>query len=455
MGLAPTFKKPINIESASEDNQTVITCQVTGIPKPNVIWKTGSTTIVSNESIQTYYDETTGEVSLTLLDAPKSEQTAVYTIEVENEFGRAVSKAEIVRVADEHAKPIIKKLKAPHVTPLKAQTIKTKSTLTLKSSFIGIPLPEVKWYKNGKEIVPDDDTVITITDGTTSLTIQNMDRKRAGKYEIVAINEVGESRASGSIMVTDADSVDELKPPYFTEPIKPKTALLNEIIILDGLVESYPDSSFQWFFNSMPIKQIENIRIHSQNNKTTLIIDNLTSEYDGVYTCRAENVAGSVTSSASVKLVESEAQCEEVKEYLSPRFVQKLKPLQIMDGEPLKLACRVVGNPIPKIVWLHNKHALTEDKGTNVIQDSNGNCELHITEVFVEDGGVYACKATNKFGKATTKANIVIEGILFKSVFSVLFHCVCANNKNSIRIDFVYHVHFQYCIARISSFFLV
>lgn len=402
---------------------------MSGIPTPRVVWKSGEAIIVPNEHIQTSYNETTGEVSLILIDTPKDQQ-ATYTIEVENEFGRAVSQAEIVRFDDQMQKPKVKRLKAPQVTPLKAQTIRNKATLRLTSPYTGIPSPEVKWFKNGKEIVFDDDTELVDKNGVSCLTIKNMDRKRAGKYEIVATNEVGESRASGSIMVSDNVETEDLKAPQFVHSVKPKSAILNEIVILEGLVESHPLSSFQWFLNSMPIKLIEDIRIHSQNNKSTLIIDNFTPELDGIYTCRAENVAGSVSSSATVKLVESESQCEETKEYLSPRFVKKLKPAVLMDGEPLKLTCRVIGYPIPKVVWMHNKHVLTEDKGSSILQDLNGICELNIPEAFVEDSGIYSCKATNKLGKASTKANVVVEGIILQLILFFSFHFVFTIRKN-------------------------
>lgn len=394
-----------------------MTCQVEGTPKPNIIWKKGEQHIQPSDTVQMWHDENTGDITLILTNAPiEINQPIIYKIVAENEFGKAISKAEVMQIVEQPDAVQPRILRAPRVTPLKAQTIRNKSTLTLRSSYTGTPEPTVKWLKNGKDVVIDDDTTIEIQDSITTLIIHNVDRKRAGKYEVVAVNEVGEARASGSIMVSDDSAPEELIPPQFIEPLQPKTVLADEVVILESAVQSYPDSSFQWFYNSMPITETQIRRIHSQNNRSILYIERFTDENDGIYMCRAENVAGSVTSSATVKLVNSEDQLEEINEYLSPRFIQKLKPQQLMDGDTMTLTCRVIGNPTPKITWHHNKHQLTPNKGVIITQDTTGLCELHVPEIFVEDAGIYSCKAINKFGKSSTKTNIAIEGIIILPV---------------------------------------
>lgn len=397
-----------------EENKIVVTCQVDGMPKPTVVWRKGDEIVAPSESIQMFYDEQTGDVNLNVIDmAVESIQPVVYEIEVENDFGRAISKAEFMQIIEQPEVAVQRIVsRAPRVTPLKPQTIPNKSTLTLRSSYTGTPEPTIKWLKNGKELAVDDDISISTENGTTTLIVRNVDRKRAGKYEVVAANEVGESKASASITVSDSEVSDELLAPEFIEPLQPKTVLLDEVFILEAMVQSNPESSFQWFFNSTPIQQTESKRIHVANNRSILYIERFTPECHGVYMCRAENVCGSVTSSATVRLVNSDEELEERTEYLSPRFIQKLKPMQLMDGESMRLTCRVIGNPTPKIAWFHDKHQLKPNKGVVITQDLAGVCELNMPEVFIEDTGTYCCKAINKFGKSATKTSVVIEGIV-------------------------------------------
>lgn len=407
-GIPPTFSKPIQINFSQEENKSTVTCQVIGKPMPSLKWKLGDEILQPNENTVLFYDETTGDANLELFDTPVNSLN-VYSVEAKNDLGIAVGTAEIFLEDNQVVVPT-RALKAPRITPLRAQIVPNKSTLRMEAFYSGVPEPEVKWLKNGKEVVIDSNVIVETGDGVTKLTVYNMDRKRAGKYEVMATNEAGESRASGSVMVSDESSPDELQAPSFIEQIQPLTVLLHDVVILEAIVESNPPSSFQWFFQSMPVKATADARIHSVDNKSVLIVENFALENSGIYTCRAENVAGSVTSSATVTLVEAESNLEEIREYLSPRFVKKLKPGNFMDGDSMQLVCQVIGHPTPKIQWSHNKEPLSETRGISIQQDKDGVCKLNIPEVFPEDGGIFTCRAINKFGKAITKTNIVVEG---------------------------------------------
>jgi hypothetical protein len=64
------------------------------------------------------------------------------------------------------------------------------------------------------------------------------------------------------------------------------------------------------------------------------------SEHEGIYTCRAENVAGSVTCSATLNVV-PDTEWEDVAELVSPTFVKKLANVRVMDGEEVHFTCQV------------------------------------------------------------------------------------------------------------------
>lgn len=427
--------KPIQLAHSIEENKVTMSCQVHGIPTPTIKWLCRDEEIIANEATEFFYDENTGCASVILCEHMEN-VAAVYTVVVENEFGRAISQMENVHV---HKTPVRrvqrrKLRKAPRVTPLNPQSICFNDTLILQSQYSGIPEPIVMWLKNGKQIEltenADEQLTIITENNVTRLQITDVDRKRAGKYEIVATNEVGEARASCSVMITKETDAADLIAPQFIETLKPKTAMNGDCVILEAKIESFPLSSFQWFFKSQPLVTNDTIRIYSADNRSILRIESVTHEMDGIYTCRAENVAGSVTSSASIRLVEAETELDEQQKEAAPRFAQKLQPLQLMDGDSLKLTCRVIGYPIPQIQWLRNKHVLAEDKGIHIIQDTHGVCELHIPEIFVEDAGIYVCKANNKCGKATTKTNVIIEGIqncteLKIPLSTLVFVCYC------------------------------
>lgn len=146
----------------------------------------------------------------------------------------------------------------------------------------------------------------------------------------------------------------------------------------------------------------------TQDNRSVLLVKEIVPEFAGSYTCRAENVAGSVTCTASVNIIEET--WEETVELVSPTFVRKLSPVRVMDGESVNLTCVVQGKPIPKVEWFHDKKPIKEGKEITILQDTEGVCSLAITEVFPEDAGEYTCQAINPVGEAVCTASLVVEG---------------------------------------------
>lgn len=451
-GIPPAFATPMTITYTPEEQKATLRCQITGTPTPQVQWFKGNEPVVASETVLPQFDDETGECILELLQ-PVANETIVYSVQAHNEFGRAVGRAQLYVetpeiVHDQTTVTVVKKppiaQKAPRVTPLDARILKTGETLVFTSKYQGTPEPSIQWLRNGKAIEPNDDVTFRTENLQSTITVRNMTRKRVGKYEIVATNEAGEARSSGSVVVSDTSSPEELRAPRFIEPLQPKTVLEQDVVILEATVDSYPNSSFQWFYNSAPIAQTASVRLVTKENKSVLIVESFVRQHSGLYTCRAENVAGSVTSTASVQIVEEESQLEEVYEMLSPRFTQRLQPVQLMDGEELVLPCQVIGHPTPKIQWYRNKEPLQNTPGIAISQETNGQCLLTIAEVFPEDAGEYTCQAVNKIGDASSTVSVIVEGTDTTEIydartqihnnchFTISLRCLSHKSANSI-----------------------
>uniref|UniRef100_A0A182K1R7 Ig-like domain-containing protein n=1 Tax=Anopheles christyi TaxID=43041 RepID=A0A182K1R7_9DIPT len=409
-GEAPRFIVPLKIELNEQKTVATVTCKVAGIPIPKVRWLRDEVEIIEEEEedIETYYEERTGHVRLTVKH-PKQNVPVVFTVVAENKFGKAVGRANVYiqAVLLERAKP---SAVAPQIVePLEAQVVRTGSTLVFECRYTGQPKPTVKWFRNSKEIVEEEEEVIITTEEYYSrLEIRRVTRQRGGKYEITVTNEAGQAKSSASVAISDATDMDEAKAPRFIEPLMPKLIAEAEVCILEVSVESYPTSTFQWFKEGTAIQSTSEQRIVTKENRSILIIESFTRRDTGAYTCRAENVAGSVTSTATVQTLDT-TETEEVTEYISPRFLETIKPTRVMDGERLTLECQVVAMPLPKVHWYHNSQQIQETKDKQVQQDSTGRCVLTISEVFPEDKGEYTCVATNKIGEAICRAAVNVE----------------------------------------------
>jgi len=77
----------------------------------------------------------------------------------------------------------------------------TGSEVELKVEFTGIPEPTPSWFYNGKPLQPRDGAEIRNESFTSSLVINDANKKDSGKYEVRVTNEGGEARSSGSLRV--------------------------------------------------------------------------------------------------------------------------------------------------------------------------------------------------------------------------------------------------------------
>ena len=81
--------------------------------------------------------------------------------------------------------------------------------------------------------------------------------------------------------------------------------------------------------------------------------------------------------------------------------------IETLEGRDVKLTCIVLlGNPMPKIMWLNMGEPVKSND--RVTDDGNGN--LLLKKVKVEDEGEYVCVATNPGGNATHVTKLDVQG---------------------------------------------
>lgn len=235
----------------------MLECVVTGTPMPEVKWYRGEQELKPRKGREITFNPETGEAKLHILE-PTEEDETIYRVRAVNKFGRAECRANLViSNVVKVSKPEV--LRAPRITrPLPALVAELGKPLTLSADFESKPTPEVKWFRNGTEIVPSDKREINIYESTAELRIPEVTKKDGGKYEVRVQNPVGEARSSGSVTVREReDKTDEVKAPRFVEPLQPQIVAEGEVVIMETRVESYPTASFQWFHETRPLEVLQ------------------------------------------------------------------------------------------------------------------------------------------------------------------------------------------------------
>lgn len=94
---------------------------------------------------------------------------------------------------------------APEIewSPDQVLTLRAGENVKLSCSIIGRPVPQVVWYKDGKEIDKRTmiDIEITTGIGTSSLFIRDADRNHRGIYTVEAKNSYGTKKADVNVRV--------------------------------------------------------------------------------------------------------------------------------------------------------------------------------------------------------------------------------------------------------------
>ncbi|VBB25891.1 unnamed protein product, partial [Acanthocheilonema viteae] len=87
--------------------------------------------------------------------------------------------------------------------------------LILSVEFTAKPVPDVHWYKNGKELFNDVDNTITKMDKKSVLTIKKLVEDDEGEYQVIVENEAGKAQHKFNVevksepMIIDADKYKE------------------------------------------------------------------------------------------------------------------------------------------------------------------------------------------------------------------------------------------------------
>lgn len=200
------------------------------------------------------------------------------------------------------------------------------------------------------------------------------------------------------------------------------------------------DSSMrvEWYHNGKPLLTGSRVKTINDFGFVILEIGGVYQRDAGLYTCKATNRHGEATVSCKLQVkgrqgiilepqlpshfksgTESIQKLEETlhkREEITvedekphpPRFTVEIKDnIDIPEGGPIHFDCRVepVGDPTMRIDWFHNGRPFATGSRVHMLNDF-GFIALDIDYIYARDSGEYTCRATNKWGSATTTARI-------------------------------------------------
>ncbi|XP_037533776.1 myopalladin [Nematolebias whitei] len=309
--------------------------------------------------------------------------------------------------------------------------------VTFTCKVLGIPLPKVYWFKDGKQILRKNLHYRKIRegDGTCALHIDFTTSDDDGNYTVMAANPQGRISCSGHLIVQSGPPRNRLTPiqsqrvrariqevegeqtqerffrPHFLQAPGDMMAHEGKLCRLDCKVSGLPSPELMWLVNGRPIyPDLLHRMLVRENGVHSLVIDPLTQNDAGTYTCIASNKAGQSSFNLELKVVEKEMK-------QPPQFVEKLQNMGIPEGIPIRLECRVAGTPPPLIFWKKDNETISKTKDRiSMSQDATGYVCLLIQPTTKDDAGWYTVAARNDAGVVSCTCRLDIYAQWHQSV---------------------------------------
>lgn len=92
-----------------------------------------------------------------------------------------------------------------------------------------------------------------------------------------------------------------------------------------------------------------------------------------------------------------------------PNFVQRLQSMTVRQGSQVRLQVRVTGIPTPVVKFYRDGAEIQSSLDFQISQEGDL-YSLVIAEAYPEDSGTYSVNATNSVGRATSTAELLVQG---------------------------------------------
>ncbi|XP_041653251.1 myopalladin isoform X2 [Cheilinus undulatus] len=170
---------------------------------------------------------------------------------------------------------------------------------------------------------------------------------------------------------------------------------------IDFKVGGLPAPDVCWYLDGKAIRPDDYHKmLVCEKGMHSFIIEIVTVHHAGVYECVARNRAGESRFTMRLDVLAQEV-------LRPPTFVQKMLNSRALEGDTVRLECKVDASPPPQLFWKKDKDMLRIDPNRmSLYQDGSGRQCLLIERVTKSDAGWYTLSAINEAGMSTCNARL-------------------------------------------------
>ncbi|XP_012542170.2 titin isoform X3 [Monomorium pharaonis] len=442
--IPPTFKETFQDRKILKGVSTKFECIVTGKPFPKIQW------LFNDQSVhgKNFLISVSGDRQVLTIPAVEDAHVGTISCVAENVAGKTIcsAKVEIERGSADPAASEIKKILelVPHfptsimhpassgdkhfssektyhkdgsesqVLTKMSSTVTHSSTMSTKKEFLSSTMTSTLSQSGHK---PASICTKTTVQSSKQSTSENgappvVQSHKIEEYEKIIQDQPNEIKQEKTVLVTeetgdvkhDVKTSQVQKPsrklvePRFISPITGMIVDQGANVILEGIIDGFPQPKILWSKNGQELTLKDNIKISYAHNHVKLELKNVNANDAGRYTCTASNDIGSASSTSDLVVK---------KTIFPPVFGKRLKAQVVKKGDRIIMEVEITGIPEPTVSWYKNDVLINKQPQLRIIQQ--GNCyTLLIDKAEEKDAGKYMVRAINAGGEAQSIADIAI-----------------------------------------------
>jgi len=287
---APVFLSNLVPVEVEETDSAILSCRVSGAPKPTVEWFKDHEPLPPSRYMKTEYD---GRNCRLIFLETKMRDTGIYKCVVKNNCGSASSAAKLT---------VNLKTAGPEIIERPTGVVATEGNeARFDLKIRGDPVPDIEW-SHANEPIADGEKFKIISDPESlsySLVIYDLKMEDCGLYKCIASNSFGRA-----VALLDLTVNERLFAPEFLEEdgewskVVRKGGFVNITFTLRG----NPRPFVTWYRDGKLLYDTTHMDMRSRGNIQYLNIFDVTSEDSGTYVCYAESRLGSSFRSCTLKI---------------------------------------------------------------------------------------------------------------------------------------------------------
>lgn len=367
------------------------------------------------EKAEQILKETEGEEAFEKLMASKRRQE-----QIEERF---IQLNERIRDVEKRIETTKGMTKAPEITShLRDTQIDEGDRFEFTAYIKGEPIPEIRWFKDGRDVKDNIDYRTTFVNGVATLTIDETFIEDTAVYTVRAQNVAGLAEFSAKLVVKSRSEMgremEESFKPRFIRQLRNITVNEGDETFLDCIIIAVPEPKVVWYKDEDAIRESEHIELRFEGDHCSLKVKNTNMSDAGLYTIKATNTVGEATNFCRLTvqspstprsiMIPPSTSSEPKFPLITPSFAPPLTNQVVQEGERTVFEVRVFGEPPPTVHWKHNDRSLhTLDARTE--SDINGWYRVVIENALPKHSGMYTVIAKNKVGEARSGASLHVE----------------------------------------------